>query len=32
MKESFPIQVAEFAVNRGLQQEAAFSWWVKKTP
>jgi hypothetical protein len=31
MKELFPIQVTEFAVNRGLQQEAAFSWWVKDT-
>jgi hypothetical protein len=31
MKELFPIQVAEFVVNRGLQQEAAFSWWVKDT-
>jgi len=31
MKESFPIQVAEFAVSRGLQQEAAFSWWFKET-
>jgi hypothetical protein len=31
LKESFPIQVAEYAVSQGLQNEPAFSWWVKDT-
>jgi len=29
MKESFPVQVAEFALSQGLLEEAAFAWWVK---
>jgi hypothetical protein len=29
MKESFPVQVAEFAISQGIQDEAAFTWWVK---
>lgn len=29
MKESFPVQVAEFALSQGLMEEAAFAWWVK---
>ena len=28
LKESFPIQVAEYAISRGLQHEPAFEWWV----
>jgi len=31
MKESFPVQVAEFAVSQGLENETAFAWWVKDT-
>ena len=31
MKESNPIEVAEFAVARGIQDEPAFSWWVPYT-
>ena len=28
MKEAFPVQVAEFAVARNLQDRIAFRWWV----
>ena len=28
LKESYPIEVAEYAVARGLSQEPAFAWWV----
>jgi len=28
LKESYPIEVAEFAVSRGLDQQPAFAWWV----
>jgi len=31
LKESFPVQVAEFSIARGIQDEPAFSWWVKET-
>jgi len=31
LKESFPVQVAEFAVSKGLIDEPAFAWWVKET-
>lgn len=31
MKESYPIQVAEFALSRGLGDLPAFQWWVKDT-
>jgi hypothetical protein len=31
LKESFPVQVAEFTVSRGIQDELAFAWWVKET-
>jgi hypothetical protein len=31
IKESFPIQVAEFAISRGLEKEPAFTWWVRDT-
>jgi hypothetical protein len=28
VKESYPIEVAEFAVSRGLDHQPAFAWWV----
>lgn len=28
MKESFPVQVAEYAVQARIHQEPAFAWWV----
>jgi len=28
MKEAYPVQVAEYAVSRKLQDHAAFRWWV----
>jgi hypothetical protein len=28
LKESYPVEVAEFAVSRGLDQQPAFAWWV----
>jgi len=28
MKESYPVEVAEYAVNNKIASEAAFSWWV----
>jgi hypothetical protein len=28
LKESFPIELAEFAVAQGIHDEAAFAWWV----
>jgi hypothetical protein len=28
IKESYPIEVAEFAVSRGLDKTPAFAWWV----
>ena len=31
MKESNPVEVAEFAVSRGLEREPAFAWWVPFT-
>jgi len=31
MKESHPIEVAEFAKARGIDDEPAFSWWVPYT-
>ena len=31
LKESYPVQVAEFAVARGIQDEPAFKWWVQYT-
>ena len=29
MKNSYPIQVAEYAVANGLDEEPAFNWWVR---
>ena len=31
LKESYPVQRAEYAVANGLDHEPAFNWWVKKT-
>ena len=28
LKKSNPVEVAEFAVSRGLEGEPAFAWWV----
>ena len=29
LKESHPVEVAEFAVVMGIEDEPAFNWWVK---
>ena len=31
LKESNPIEVAEYAVANGIDKEPAFSWWVPYT-
>jgi hypothetical protein len=31
MKESHPVDVAEFAKSRGIHEEPAFAWWVPYT-
>lgn len=31
LKEAYPVQVAEFAIQQGLQELPAFRWWVKDT-
>ena len=31
LKESYPIEVAEYAVAHGIDREPAFSWWVPYT-
>jgi len=31
LKEAYPIQVAEFALQQGIQDLPAFRWWVKDT-
>ena len=31
IKESNPIEVAKFAIARGINDEAAFYWWVPYT-
>ena len=28
MKQSHPIETAEYAVSQGLEHEPAFNWWV----
>ena len=28
LKESYPIEIAEYAVSRGIDHEVAFAWWV----
>ena len=31
MKESYPIETAEYAISRGIDDEPAFLWWVGPT-
>ena len=31
LKESNPVDVAEYATARGIQEEPAFTWWVPYT-
>ena len=31
MKESHPVEVAEYARARGIDKEPAFKWWVPHT-
>jgi hypothetical protein len=31
IKHGFPVQAAEYAVAKGLQEHPAFNWWVKPT-
>ena len=31
MKESHPVELAEYAKARGMSDEAAFAWWVPYT-
>ena len=31
MKESYPIEMAEFAASSGIDDEPAFAWWVPHT-
>jgi len=31
MKAAYPIEVAEYAIANGIQNEPAFKWWVAKT-
>eukprot|EP00978_Attheya_sp_CCMP212_P024525 scaffold77191_cov32-Attheya_sp.AAC.1 len=31
LKESDPVQTAEYAVANKLEKEPAFAWWVKET-
>ena len=31
LKESNPVDVAEYATARGIQEDPAFSWWVPYT-
>jgi hypothetical protein len=31
LKESNPVQVSEYVIARGLQDEPAFAWWVPYT-
>jgi hypothetical protein len=31
IKNSYPIQLAEYAIRHNLQDEPAFAWWVKTT-
>jgi hypothetical protein len=28
LKESNPVQVGEYVISRGIQNEPAFAWWV----
>ncbi len=31
VKDSYPVQLAEYAVANGIDNEPAFKWWVEKT-
>ena len=31
MKESYPVQVGEYAVAKGISKEPVFSWWLHYT-
>ena len=31
LKESYPVQLAEYAVANGIDHEPAFNWWIAKT-
>ena len=31
IKESYPVQLAEYAIANGIDNEPAFKWWVRKT-
>lgn len=31
VKDSFPVQLAEFAIDQGIEDEPAFAWWVPWT-
>ena len=31
MKESYPIELAQYAVNNGISGEPVFAWWVPNT-
>jgi hypothetical protein len=31
LKDSYPVEVAEFVKSRGLSTEPAFAWWVSNT-
>ena len=31
MKDSYPVQLAEFSIQQGIQDEPAFAWWVPYT-
>jgi len=31
MKESYPVEVAEYITSRKLETEPTFIWWLKKT-
>ena len=31
LKESYPVQLAEYVIANGIDNEPAFNWWVAKT-
>ena len=31
IKQSYPVEVAEYAAMKGIQDEPAFAWWVRYT-
>ena len=31
VKDSYPVQLAEYAIQQGIQDEPAFAWWVPYT-